>query len=206
MSYGGVIPPGSFVAIREADADDLDRVLPLLELSALPETHLESKAVPLVHVPWCATLADTLQLVRARNAPAASVVNEHGETIGLITRDDLMDALFLPETDRTRRLWKRDPVAEVAPGNFHVEGVTTLRHLCARLGLEYEPDEDGNVTVAGLLTESLEHFPEVGETLVWRGFEVSVLDVSARSIRRVLFQRFVEPLPAPTEPEARPIP
>ena len=185
----GPVPPGGFVALREPDGHDVDRVLPLADLSDFPERNIETKAVDLVHLPWSATLADALQFVRARNVPAVSVVNEHGETIGLITRDDLLDALLMPEADRAKRMWRRDPVAEVSPGVYHVEGITTLRHLAGRLGLEHEPDEDGNVTVAGLLLEEFEQLPEPGSTAKWRGYRVTVLDVSDRGVRRVLVEK-----------------
>ena len=190
----GPLPPGGFVALREPDSDDVDRILPLTDLSFLPDEHVESKSILLVHLPWCATLADALQVVRSKNVAALSVVNEHGETIGITTRDDLLDALLLPEADRAKRLLRRDPILEVAPGVFHVEGVTTLRHLAARLELnDYEPAEEENVTVAGLLAEELEHVPAVGETVRWRGYAFKVIDVSDRTVRRVLVEEVSEP-------------
>ena len=185
----GSLPPGGFVALREADSDEVDRILPLFDLSALPEGVLDAQAVDLVHLPWSATLANALQVVRSRNIAAVGVVNEHGETIGILTRDDLLDALLLPEADRAKRLLRRDPILEVAPGVFHVEGLTTLRHLSARLGMEFEPDEDGNVTVSGLLLEEFEQVPAVGESCRWRDHEFSVIDVSDRIVRRVLVEK-----------------
>lgn len=185
----GPLPPGGFIALREPTGHDVDRVLPLADLSDVPERHLESKAVPLVHLPWSATLADALQSLRTYGTPAVSVVNEHGETIGLVTRDDLLDALLVPEADRAKRMWRRDPVIEVTPGVHHVEGITTLRHLAGRLGLDYEPDGDGNVTVAGLLLEAFEHVPESGAKAHWRGHDVTVIEVSGRGVRRVLVEK-----------------
>jgi CBS domain containing-hemolysin-like protein len=200
----GPLPPGGFVAVREPGVEEVERIIPLLELSSLPEEGVETKAVDLAHMPWSATLAHALQLVRTKNAAAISVVNEHGETIGIITRDDLLDALLVPEADRAKRLLRRDPVLEVAPGVYHVEGVTTLRHLAARLGIDYEPDEEENVTVSGLMAEELEHVPEVGETARWRGHEFRVIDVSDRVVRRVLVEKAAEPSGEFewTEPEA----
>jgi CBS domain containing-hemolysin-like protein len=186
----GPMPAGGFVAVREADSDDVDRIVPLFDLSSLPEENVESKALELMHLPWSATLADALQLVRTKKAPAVSVVNEHGETIGISTRDDLLDALLIPEADRAKRLLRRDPVLEIGPGIFHVEGITTLRHLAARLALpDYVPDEEENVTVAGLLAEELEHVPEIGETVRWRGYAFKVIEVTDRTVHRVLVER-----------------
>jgi len=189
----GPLPPGGFVALREADRDDIDRVIPLFDLSSLPEEHLESKAIDLVHLPWCATLADALQLIRNKRAAAVSVVNEHGETIGITTRDDLLDALLIPEADRAKRLLRRDPVLEIGPGAYHVEGITTLRHLAARLTLpDFVSDEEENVTVAGLVAEELEHVPEIGESIRWRGYAFKVIEVTDRTVNRVLVEKAPE--------------
>lgn len=200
----GALPPGGFIALREAGGDDVDRIVPLPTLTTIPERHVESKAVALVHLPWSATLAVALQSIRSKEAAAISVVNEHGETIGILTRDDLLDALLLPEADRAKRLLRRDPILEVGPGVFHVEGVTKLRHLAARLGLaDYEPDEEENVTIAGLLAEELEHVPEAGETARWHGWNFRVIEVDDRTVRRVLAEKPPEPVDVDwTEPEA----
>ncbi|MBA3314189.1 MAG: CNNM domain-containing protein [Planctomycetota bacterium] len=190
----GPLPPGGFIAVREADSDDVDRIVPLLDLSFLPDEHLESKAIELLHLPWCATLADALQIIRVKKAAAVSVVNEHGETIGITTREDLLDALLIPEADRAKRLLRRDPVLEISPGVLHVEGITTLRHLAARLALQdYVPDEEENITVAGLLAEELEHVPEIGESIRWRGYDFKVIEVTDRTVHRVLVEKAPEP-------------
>ncbi|MGC1273959.1 MAG: CNNM domain-containing protein [Planctomycetaceae bacterium] len=200
----GPLPPGGFIALREADSDDVDRIVALPTLTAIPERHVEAKAVDLVHLPWSATLAVALQSMRSKDAAAISVVNEHGETIGILTRDDLLDALLLPEADRAKRLLRRDPILEVGPGVFHVEGVTKLRHLAVRLGLDdYEPDDEENVTIAGLLAEELEHVPEAGETMHWHGWSFKVIDVDDRTLRRVLAEKTPEPKDVDRpEPEA----
>lgn len=191
----GAMPPGELIAVREPGSDEINRVILLNRLSSLPEENLESQAVNLIHLPWCATLADALQQVRDRSAAVIDVVNEHGDTIGLFTRDDLLDTLLIPEEDRAKRLLRRDPILEVRPGVFHVEGITTLRHLSARLAIEdYEPEEEENSTVSGLLAEELGHLPVVGELVVWHGFEFKVIDVSGRIARRVLVKRLEEEL------------
>jgi CBS domain containing-hemolysin-like protein len=189
----GPLPAGGFIALREPDSHDVDRIVPLFDLSSLPEDHLETKAIDLVHLPWCATLADALQLVRTRRVAAVSVVNEHGETIGITTRDDLLDALLIPEADRAKRLLRRDPVLEIGPGVYHVEGITTLRHLAARLALtDFVSDEEENVTVAGLVAEELEHVPEIGESVRWRGYAFKVIEVTDRTVNRVLVEKAPE--------------
>ena len=142
-----------------------------------------------MHVPWCATLATVLSLLREEVGNVASVVNEYGETIGIVTYDEIMDAVLIPEPDRAVRFLPREPVLEVAPGCYHVEGITPLRHLCSRLGIEYEPDSNELVTLGGMLHEKLEHIPAIGDECTWRDFRVRVIEVSKRGRLRAMLTK-----------------
>jgi putative hemolysin len=182
----GKTPPGDYIAVVRKGSDDVDGAIALATFSLVPDDRLDDAAEEVVHVPWCATLATVLTLLREQVASVASVVNEYGETIGIVTYDDIMDAVLIPEPNRALRFLPREPVLEVAPGCYHVEGITSLRHLCGKLGIEYEPDSDELVTLAGLLHEKLEHLPAVGDECTWRDFRVRVIEVSKRGRLRAM--------------------
>ena len=151
-------------------SDDVEAAIALSSFSLISTDQLEEAAADVVHVPWCATLATVLTLLREQFADVASVVNEYGETIGIVTYDDVLDAVLIPEPERSVRFLAREPVLEVAPGCYHAEGITPLRHLSSRLGIDYEPGSDELVTLAGLLHERLEHMPTVGDECSGRDF------------------------------------
>ena len=182
----GKTPPGDYIAVVRKGSDDVDGAIVLATFSLVPDDRLDDAAEDVVHVPSCAMLATVLTLMREQVASVASVVNEYGETIGIVTYDDIMDAVLIPEPNRASRFLPREPVLEVAPGCYHVEGITSLRHLCGKLGIEYEPDSDELVTLAGLLHEKLEHLPAVGDECTWRDFRVRVIEVSKRGRLRAM--------------------
>jgi putative hemolysin len=177
---GGKMPPGDYVAVVQPGSDDVEAAIALSSFSLISTDRLDEAAADVVYVPWCATLATVLTLLREQFADVASVVNEYGETIGIVTYDDVLDTVLIPEPQRAVRFLAREPVLEVAPGCYHAEGITPLRHLSSRLGIEYEPESDELVTLAGLLHERLEHMPSVGDECSWRGFRVRVIEVSKR--------------------------
>jgi putative hemolysin len=177
---GNKMPPGDYVALVRPGSDDVEAAIALSSFSLISADRLDEAAADVVHVPWCATLATVLTTLREQVADVASVVNEYGETIGIVTYDDLLDTVLIPEPDRSVRFLNREPVLEVAPGCYHVEGITPLRHLCSKLGMEYEPDADELVTLAGLLHEKLEHIPAVGDESRWRGYHIRVIEVLKR--------------------------
>jgi putative hemolysin len=177
---GGKLPAGDYVAVVQPGSDDVEAAIALSSFSLIATDRLDEAAADVVHVPWCATLATVLTLLREQFADVASVVNEYGETIGIVTYDDVLDTVLIPEPERAVRFLAREPVLEVAPGCYHAEGITPLRHLASRLGIDYEPGSDELVTLAGLLHERLEHMPTVGDHCSWQGFEVRVIEVSKR--------------------------
>ncbi|MEO1996589.1 MAG: CNNM domain-containing protein [Planctomycetaceae bacterium] len=175
----GRVPSSDFALIQEPDSDELQAVIPLTELSELPHGDLQTLAENLVFVPWCSSLAYTLQLLRDRFSGMAAVVNEYGETIGIVTYSDIIDTILLPQPSRARRVLRREPVLEVAQGQYHVDGLTTLRYLSQRLDIDFSPDADTQLTLAGMLHEELEHIPVAGDTCSWQGFEIQVIEVTA---------------------------
>ena len=185
----GIDVSAEYVAVRETPSDSFDRVLALARLTSLPESHIEALAEDIVYVPWCARLSYTLQLLRERICSVAAVVNEFGDTLGIVTYDDILDTVTARQPSRARRLLNREPVLEVDPGCYHVEGITTLRYLAKRIGIPYEPSADGLVTVAGILHEEFEHIPEIGDECHWRGFRIRVIDVSKRGWLRVMMSK-----------------
>ena len=181
----GEVPPGDCLIVQGQGADEVDGAVPLADSSHVPDRNLEQAVEEVVHVPWSANLAYTLGLLRDRFCSVASVVNEYGETIGIVTYEDIIDTVLVPQPSRAKRVLRREPVLEIAPGRYHVEGITTLRYLSSRLGLEYEPEPGGQVTVSGMLNDRLEHIPVVGDECTWCGYRLRVFEVFRRGQLRV---------------------
>ncbi|QDT39600.1 CNNM domain-containing protein [Stratiformator vulcanicus] len=179
----GRMPPGDFVAVRAGDTTEIEQIVPLRDLVDVTEP-LETRSVKLVHVPWCARLADVLQELGPRGG-AASVINEHGETIGVLMLEDLIDTVVVAEASRARRILRREPVINVGGGVFHIEGVVSLRTLSHTLGVPYDFDDDANWTVGGLIADQLDRIPVRQDTIRWNGYELRVIDATSREVKRI---------------------
>jgi len=175
-----------FVAVSNADATAIESVIPLASFSHIPEDDLHLKAEEVIHVPWCADLAFTLQQLRDNYCHVASVVNEYGETIGIITHDDIIENVLFSQASRAERVLQRAPILKVAENRYHVDGMTSLRYLSRQLEAHYEPQADDAVTVAGLLQEQLERLPDVGDECSWCGLHIEVIEVTHRSRLRAM--------------------
>jgi putative hemolysin len=182
----GQVPEGGYLVVQQTGSEEITGAIPLTEFADFPDTPLDQAAEDVVNVPWCASLAGTLQLLRDQFCGLACVVNEYGETVGIVTYEDIIQTVLIPESSRAKRLLRREPVVEISPGCFEVEGITTLRYLCRRIGEEFQPVSEGFVTVAGLLYEKLEHIPVVGDECDWQAYCLQVIEANRLGQMRVL--------------------
>ncbi len=170
----GELPPSGYLLITEDDSDDVSAAIPLKHLTAIPRRHLETFAQSVVYVPWCATVAAILDELRRQEREVAAVVNENGETIGIVTIEDVLETIFEEHSSRSARLLATSSIVPVAPDRWHVTGITNLR----RLGRHFEVplEASRSVTVAGILQERLQRIPVEGDELSWSGFHFRVLE------------------------------
>ncbi len=175
---GSEVPQSGYVLITEPESDEVVAAIPLLKLSELPSQHLEHYAEDIAYVPWCMKVADVFELMRRIDRRVAVVVNEYGETIGVLTHEDILDTMFVVSPSRSSRLLSRDPIKEVSPGVWHVTGITGLRRLKRFFKLELPSSK--SITVAGVVQEQLERLPQSGDSCLWGPFELKVIETARR--------------------------
>ena len=174
----GRMPPSGYLLVTEPDSDEVAGAIPLRSLSSVPTEHLEHHAEAVVYVPWCTTVAQTLDVMQRQDRQGAAGVNEFGETIGILTFDDVLDTIFGRSTSRSERLLRQVPIRQVGPGTWHVIGMTSLRRLTRDFHVERPPSR--SVTVAGIVQEALERLPQPGDECDWGPFHLKVLSVFRR--------------------------
>jgi putative hemolysin len=174
----GRMPRSGYLLLSEPDSDEVAAAIPLRNLSSIPAEHLEQHAEAVVYVPWCTTVAEVLEVMQRQDRQVAAVVNEFGETIGILTFDDVLDTIFGRSPSRSRRLLERLPIRRVGPGTWQVTGMTSLWRLVRHFDVPRPPSK--SVTIAGVVQEVLERFPRTGDRCRWGPFELKVLDVPER--------------------------
>lgn len=192
----GQLPPSGYLLVTEPESDEVATAIALRSLSNIPAARLERHAQDVVYVPWCTTVAEALELMQQRDRQVAAVVNEFGETIGILTFDDILDTIFSHTSSRSERLLKQVPIRQVAPGVWHVTGMTSLRRLLRHFQVDDVPPAK-SVTVAGVVQEMLERIPEPGDTCRWGVFHFRVISLPERG------QMMIELTLQPAEEESR---
>jgi CBS domain containing-hemolysin-like protein len=171
---GGEMPPGGYLLVTEPESDDIASAIALKRLATIPRERLERFARSVPYVPWCAPAAHVLDELERQDREVAAVVNEFGETIGIVTLEDLFETIFQDDSSRSARMLATSSIRPLEDGRWLVTGITNLRRLSRHFDVPLEPAI--SVTVGGLLQERLQRLPEVGDEVLWSGFRFHVIE------------------------------
>lgn len=136
-------------------------------------------------IPSTTTLHDQLKAFRERREHFASVVDEYGAFLGIVTLEDILEEIVGEIDDEIDDEHDEDVpgVRRMQGGSYLVEGTVTIRDL--KRDFEWSlPDEDYS-TVAGLVLYESQTIPEVGQSFSFHGFKFDVVARDRNQITRV---------------------
>ena len=150
-----------------------------------------------LYVPASMRAADLLLRMQATRTHMALVIDEFGGTDGLVSLEDLVEAV-VGEIDDEHDEAQVAGVMARPDGAFDADARAPLEELEAMLGLDLTPpDMDEEIdTVGGLVAAVAGRLPRRGEVIAFRdGYEIQVLDADPRRIKRVRIRPSTPPPP-----------
>jgi len=157
----------------------------LIELGSGDTDSIAAHVHPPVFVPETLSGMELLEQFRTKTARMVLVVDEYGDVQGLITPNDLLEAI-------TGELQPYTPVdAWATPredGSWLIDGAMPVGEFKARLGIDGLPDEARGRynTVAGLMMAVSGSLPAEGDKIICAGWEFEVIDLDGRRIDKML--------------------
>ncbi|MFT5446954.1 MAG: CBS domain containing-hemolysin-like protein [Gammaproteobacteria bacterium] len=122
----------------------------------------------------------------------AFVVDEHGEFVGLVTIEDLLEEI-VDATD--------EPAEEIAKlqsdGSWKASGLASLANLHREIGLAVPAELDAN-TLSGLLMQRQGRMPSAGDEVAEGDYLLRVLAMRDNHVDRVFINK-VDDAPATAE-------
>lgn len=155
-----------------------------LDLGKLP-THA------IQFMPNTQSLIGVLEFLRSQKTHIAIVVNEFGQTEGLVTLSDLLASVVGDVPSSVDEL----PLAvQREDGSWLLDGLLPLDEMKEKLGLSSLPEEElGNYhTVGGFVITAVGRIPKKAETFDWNGWRFEVVDMDKNRVDEV----FARPLGA----------
>jgi putative hemolysin len=148
-------------------------------------TDLQAHLTQPLYVPETLNGMELLEQFKASSVHMAFVVDEYGELQGMVTQQDLLEAItgeFKPQHAEDSWAVQRDDGSWLLDGNIPIPELKDL------LSLKTVPEEDKQHyhTLAGMLLLEMGRVPQTGEAITWEGWKLEVIDMDAKRIDKVL--------------------
>ncbi len=173
----------------------LDNVLGMVHVKDLFQQCMTGQPLDLkavlqepVYVLESTSTLKVLELFKQTGTQAALVIQEYGDIEGLITLNDILEAIVGDISSREDI--DHPQVVEREDGSWLLDGMLPIEELKDILHIRKLPEEasgDYN-TVAGFVLLNLGHVPKTGEQFEWDRFRFEVMDMDGRRIDKVLVQ------------------
>ena len=154
---------------------------------------------PVLYIPASMRAADLLIRMQASRIHLAVVIDEFGGTDGLVTMEDLIEAVVGEIDDEYD---EAEAQIVLRPGGvYEADGRAPLEDLEELLGADLAPpDLDEEIeTVAGLVTALAGRLPQRGEVIAHAGgYDLEVVDADPRRVKKVRVRPAPTPVPAST--------
>ncbi|ODT78649.1 MAG: magnesium/cobalt efflux protein [Pelagibacterium sp. SCN 64-44] len=198
-----------FIHIKDALAritepvTDPEKDVPVKLLSAALKQRIGRLGIarPAMFVPTFMPAADLLQQMRASRTHMAIVVDEYGGTDGLVTIEDLLEAV-VGEIEDEHDVTEAALIRRVNDDTYIANARAELDDVRALIGPDFDPGIHAEEvdTIGGLVFDLAGHVPKRGERVEGLdGFEFEVLAADSRRIKRLRIRRKKD---GPAEPLA----
>jgi putative hemolysin len=169
----------------------LDDVLGVVHVRGLLDDCLAGRPVdlqaavrPMPVLPDAMRVSRALEALRQARVSMALVVDEYGEVEGVVTAEDVLEALVgdMPE----HRLDEEGAIVRRGDGSMLMDGMLAIDEVKLALGHDSLPDEETYHTLAGFILAELGRMPAEGETVAYGGWRFEVVDMDGQRIDKVL--------------------
>lgn len=175
---------------------DLDHVIGLVSAKALlaqslarqplnPNTALE----PALFLPESTPALVIVERLKQTHAHVALVIDEYGGLEGLVTLDDVLEAIVgeIPNTDETTEA----AVIQREDGSWLVDGMLQIDEFQELFEIKELPPvvEEHYQTVGGFVMAMLGRIPSTGDHFMWQDYRMEVMDMDGHRVDKVLVAR-----------------
>ena len=182
--------------------DDIDDIIGVLHLKdAMKEMMFENHAEETVgripnlirdasYIPETRSINDLFKRMQAKKLHMAIVVDEYGQTSGIVTMEDILEEIvgnILDEYDEDDHF-----ITEQLDNTYLMKGLTPLEDVEETLSIDLQEEE--YETLNGYLTSLLGHIPNIDEDKEIRanGYLFTILAVENNTIQRVRVEKLPE--------------
>ena len=167
------------------DIDDVRGILHAKDLLGLAQGERNDFSIkdcirPAIKIPESKRLNVLLQEFRNNRNHMAVVVDEYGNTAGVVTIENVLEQI-VGEIEDEYDLLDDSHIKRIDPRSFTVKAITPIAEFNARFGTAL-PDEEFD-TIGGVVLSRFGHLPKRDECVVIAQIDFKVLSADGRRIR-----------------------
>lgn len=164
----------------------------LLKISLKPETNPDIMAhlTKPYYIPETKSASLLFEEFKNHKRHMAIVIDEYGGTSGLITLEDLLEAIVGDISDEyeqsadSEEIIQTDEGVIIADGRTEIEKIEELLHIRLEKG-RYE-------TVAGFILSAIRRIPHPGESFQIENLDITIENADERSVKKVKLKKIYE--------------
>jgi len=161
--------------------DDIVGYIHSFEMFKQPKD-IQRILMPVIFVPETMLVKDILNLLIKKGKSIAVVVDEYGGTSGMMTVEDIVEELFGEIQD------EHDSVIlveeQVNDDVFKFSARLDVDYINERYDIAL-PESENYETLGGMIVNTTEEIPEVGEEIIIEQFKIKILEASNKKIELV---------------------
>ncbi len=172
--------------------EDLDNIRGFVKSKDLLNFFIDGKKLEIetvikepLFIPETATALDVLEKFRDSNTHMAVVVDEFGSTLGIVTTNDILEAIV---GDLPFGGIRKNSAVQREDGTWLLDGRLSNGEFCDILGINALPLEEKGMyeTLAGFIIKRLEKLPVTGDKFEWENHVFEVVDMDGNRVDQVL--------------------
>jgi putative hemolysin len=151
-----------------------------------PNFQLKDYLQPASYISETTSAYMALSIFKKSGIHYSLVTDEYGTIMGLVTMNDILDALVGDGTEAGEEAWG---IQEREDGSWLVDGDYPFHDFLHFFDLPSDIEPHTFDTLGGLILSKLGYIPKAGEKLVWTDLELEVVDMDRVKIDKVLVTR-----------------
>lgn len=178
--------PHSVYPICNGGIDNIEGIVSIKDLYMVSDdTPFKEIMKPALFVPENNTPYQLLEQFKTSKTHSCFVVDEYGSMLGLITLNDILEALVGDIAEANIQDYE---IIEREDGSYLVDGQILFYDFLTRFEKTEWMNEGEQQfdTLAGFILHELERIPQTGDSLDWRGFHIEIVDMDAQRIDKLL--------------------
>ena len=184
----------------------MEHIIGILESKRMLDSVMSGRAIdfgadiaPTLYVPASVSLMQLLEQFKMARTHIALVVDEYGELEGLVTMNDVLEAIVgdLPATGQ-----EDTSIVQRDDNSWLMDGTVTLDEFKEYFDIDHEEqlpgEESGNIhTLGGIMMYQLGRVPVVADRFDWNGYNFEVMDMDKTRVDKIMvIRRPPDPIPS----------